>query len=150
MNENITTLSTGLETAGQYPLDGKRLFLTLASMTDLGTGNLKALKYHEGMTVRCVENLKEYIWREAENGEQGEISQNFTYPNGAIAHGIDYSNRSFNFFETSVKVNIADLPVYNSIEEATTALGVDKLFAFSEANIDGVPSPRNSIIGVTE
>lgn len=147
---NITTLSTGLQTAGQYPLNGKRLFLTIASMIDLGAGNLSAFKYHEAMTVRNVETLKEYMWREVVGSEQGEMPQNFTYPNGAIAYGIDYSNRSFNFFETSVKVDLTELPIYNSVEEAKTALGADKMFMFSEANIDGVPSPKNSIIGITE
>lgn len=96
---NITTLSTGLETAGQYPLNGKRVFLTLASMIDLGANNLLAFKYMELMEVVCMENKKTYVWREAESNEQGEIAQNFTYPNGAIAYGIDYSNREFNFFE---------------------------------------------------
>mgnify|MGYP000241720320 CR=1 FL=1 len=41
-------------------------------------------------------------------------------------------------------------PEFSSIEEATAALGVDREFLWSQTNLDGVPSPRGSQIGLTK
>lgn len=46
--------------------------------------------------------------------------------------------------------DITGITVFNSITAATAGLGVNKLFAYSEQNLDGVPSPNNSMIGVTK
>lgn len=48
------------------------------------------------------------------------------------------------------EVNIGQLNSYFSISEATSDLGVNKLFRYKEENLDGVPSPNNSIIGITK
>ena len=41
------------------------------------------------------------------------------------------------------------LRVFNSRSEATEALGEGRQFRYAEANTDGVPSPNNSVIGIT-
>lgn len=91
-------ISTGFETAGQFPLNYKGYFKTIAEMQDLGTSDAFAYKYYETMLASCVETNKQYIWREAEVGETGILVSHFIYPNGIISNGIDYSNREFNFF----------------------------------------------------
>lgn len=45
--------------------------------------------------------------------------------------------------------NLTQLQVFDSMVEALTALGPNQLFRFSTGNFDGVPSPSNSVIGVT-
>lgn len=42
-----------------------------------------------------------------------------------------------------------NLPTYNSIAEATDAIGYGKLFRFSEDNIDGIVSPQGTMVGMT-
>lgn len=44
---------------------------------------------------------------------------------------------------------MASLPIYDSIQEATFDLGINKLFVYSNKNIHGVVSPINSVIGIT-
>lgn len=89
-----------LSTNTQIPLDGKRYFKTLATLSDLGASDHLAFKYYEYMIVQCVENGKQYVWRELESlNEQGLLLQAFEYPANSIVNGIDYSNRFFNFFE---------------------------------------------------
>ncbi|SED10835.1 hypothetical protein SAMN04489761_4300 [Tenacibaculum sp. MAR_2009_124] len=93
-------LGSSLEAAGQYPLDGKTFFLSLAKMRQNIAVN--AFKYHEDMSVRCVETHKDYIWREVKSTDKGSdkiLTEDFIYPTGAVAFGITYSNRKFNFFE---------------------------------------------------
>lgn len=99
-----SNILTALIVNGQIPLDGKTYFLTQSSMTNLGTGDQKAFTYYEGMEAYCNETKKKYIWREVLAEEDpdnpGLIAGHYTYPAGAVAEGITYSGRSFNFFET--------------------------------------------------
>lgn len=84
----------------QGPIDPKTIFLTLNELKDLGSNNDKAFLYFEDMEVKCIEDHKKYIWKErTSNDDDGVLDSDFTYPDGAISYGIDYSNRSFNFFE---------------------------------------------------
>jgi hypothetical protein len=43
-----------------------------------------------------------------------------------------------------------DFEVFDSLEEAFQTLGPDKKFYWSESNFDGVPSPNNSLVGITK
>lgn len=49
-----------------------------------------------------------------------------------------------------LEFNLSNAPVYNSINSAIGGIGIGKLFTYSEDNLDGVPSPNNSIIGITK
>lgn len=93
--------SSGFKTTGQYPLNGKTQFKTLVELKDLGVNNSNAFKYQEDMKVNCIETHKEYMWRENINQEQGILDTDFSYPQGAIADGINYEGRDFNFFEVT-------------------------------------------------
>lgn len=92
-------LASSLATSGQYPLNKKTYFNTVQEMTE--NISVKALSYQEDMICQCVENHNEYIWRErvsSDNQQDGVLQNDFTYPTGAIANGITYTNRDFNFF----------------------------------------------------
>ena len=91
-------LTTGIITGTQIPLDGKAYFIALNDMKDLGIGNYKAYTYYDTMIVTCKENKNLYVWREALDNEQGVLVEGFTYPAGAIANGVDYSLKTYNFF----------------------------------------------------
>jgi hypothetical protein len=95
-------LSTGIVVTTQIPLDGKTYFLTLADMLDLGSGDFKAFIYYDGMKSLCNEDKITYIWRERLPTEEsliGVLELDYVYPVGSISNEIDYSTRSFNFFE---------------------------------------------------
>lgn len=54
------------------------------------------------MIVQCIENHKQYIWREKKSSDtlgSGVLQNDYKYPQGAVAGDINYSNRLFNFFE---------------------------------------------------
>lgn len=96
----MSNLATSLSTATQIPLDKKLYVVTLAELQTLGQDNYKAFLYYEDMQINCVETHKQYIWREElESNEQGGLLINsFTYPINSIVNGIDYSERTFNFY----------------------------------------------------
>jgi len=92
-------LLTGTRLLGQFALNPKQYFLTLSDLQDLGTNDVNAYNYYEGLIAVVNEDKKQYIWREENDVEENRLlTSDFTYPNGTIANGIDYSNRSFNFF----------------------------------------------------
>ena len=108
-------LTTGIFNTGQFALDSKTYVKTIAELQDLGLGDYKAYYYYEDLKIYCLENKKTYIWRQAffTNEGNGLLSTSFVYPNNAISDGIDYSNRTFNFFEKSEDLT-EDFGVYYS------------------------------------
>lgn len=89
-----------LSTSSQIPLDSKLYSLTLNELKALGDSDYKAFLYFEDMIVQCIEDHKEYIWREEREEDEplGLLATNYTYPPGSAANGIDYEGRKFNFF----------------------------------------------------
>lgn len=132
------TISQPFKQSGQFPVDKGVRFLTLAEMTVVGNN---PYTYYEDMIVRCIENHRNYIWREVTTqGETGGVmTQNFTYPQGASGDGIDYSNREFNFFPHK--------------EEAETKIPDNVFFVSNETEfinaIEAVTSPVNKNIYIT-
>ena len=47
-------------------------------------------------------------------------------------------------------IDLSKIPEFDSLAQAATSLGINKYFRWSEINIDGVPSPKGSQIGVTK
>ena len=93
------TLTTGFTNNGQFPVDGKTYFLTQSDLADLGANDQNAYIYYERMQTIVAEDGSEWEWREEKSqGEQGLIDPSFTYPDNVVSNGIDYSNRTFNFF----------------------------------------------------
>ncbi|MGY0426087.1 MAG: hypothetical protein ACWIPI_04560 [Polaribacter sp.] len=46
-------------------------------------------------------------------------------------------------------LNFSQAPIYGSMQDAVTAIGLNKVFRYSETNSHGVVSPFNSVIGIT-
>lgn len=46
-------------------------------------------------------------------------------------------------------LNNSELKIFDSIDIAEANIGKNKLFLYSEKNLDGVPSPNSSLIGIT-
>jgi len=147
---------TSFRVPAQFPLDIKGYALSLADMQDLGVNDVKAFTYYEDMKVICVETHLTYNWREErEIGEVGVLPVSFTYPNGAIAAGINYSNRVFNFFVSSEGnqnnlVRVITIPtttalnaqqVANWINEVGLEVEEDENVIFEILNISAPPLP---------
>lgn len=111
---DFTNIPTGLNVPSQIPLNIKEYVLNEAELSNLGTANNKAFTYHDQMKVVCIEEKKEYLWREPVLNEQntGLLDEDFTYPmDTPPTFGIDYAGRSFNFFE--VLPEAIDLNILN-------------------------------------
>lgn len=109
---DYSNIPTGLNVPSQIPLNIKEYVLNETELSNLGTGNNKAFTYHDQMKVVCIEEKKEYIWREVVNGEpEGLITNGFTYPADLPeTFGIDYSNKTYNFF---LKEELSDVVIKN-------------------------------------
>lgn len=103
--ENTNNILTGLVVAGQVPLDAKTYVINEATLMDLGPNNNLAYTYHKGLKVNCIAERTIYEWKEMGVGEEGLLPTNFTYPNGLIVNGIDYSNKQYNFVSASIEQN---------------------------------------------
>ena len=98
---DYSNIPTGLKINSQIPLDIKGYALNEATLAYLGVDDNLAFTYHEGLRVVCIEERKAYEWREVGVGEEntGLVAVDFTYPNSLPEiYGINYSNRTFNFF----------------------------------------------------
>jgi len=127
-----SNILTALISNGQIPLDGKTFFLTLTDIKNLGAGNNNAFKYYEGMLAYVNENKTRYQWREVKIDDgPGLLATHFTYPAGSQAIGIDYSGRTFNFFQED-KLTTQD--IVNMIESAD--LSEIKFLASEQEYID--------------
>lgn len=93
-------LSEAIIVAGQFPRNAKLYVKTLAELIDLGVDDYKAYRYYDGMIVFCIETLTHYIWKNKNRARTGEfsVSTSFTYQNGTIANGIDYSSQTYCFY----------------------------------------------------
>jgi len=90
----------GLKLTTQIPLDVKTYVADEATLEYLGTSDNLAYTYYDGLRVFCIAERTNYEWREVQAGEEntGLVPLDFTYPDGLIAFGIDYSNKVYNFF----------------------------------------------------
>lgn len=91
-----TNIPTSLSTSTQIPVDGKTYKNTLSEITTV-TAEL-AFTYYAGMVITVAQNNKQYIWKQGAIGET-PVSNSYTYPNGQIVEGYDYSNKTFAFYE---------------------------------------------------
>lgn len=95
---DYANLPLGLRVQTQIPLDVKEYAIDEFTLQDLGPSDNLAYTYTQGLVVYCVAEKTRWEWRENTLSEQGLLSSDFTYPSNVITFGIDYSNRSFNFF----------------------------------------------------
>jgi hypothetical protein len=111
----VNNIPTGLIVPAQVPLDAKLFSPNQATLANLGTSNNLAYTYHDSMEVFCMTEKTRWIWREVQLVEPipGLVASNFTYPNGLIVFGIDYSNKVYNFFP------VLPPPVYDELNDLT-------------------------------
>lgn len=108
--ENTSEITSGLYIPSQIPLDAKAYVASEALLSSLGPSNILAFAYFKGITVKCQQEGTTWEWREVKAGEEntGLIPNDFTYPDNIIVNGIDYSNKTYNFFVESRKGDKGD------------------------------------------
>lgn len=95
MYTNKKKIADGYRSVSQIPLDDRLVFADLAELANLGTGNVNAYRYYEGMTAFVLSEDSFYKW--VEGGTIGT----FTYPADITTDDVDYSNRAFGFSEVN-------------------------------------------------
>ena len=98
-NEYSADIPKGLNVPKQVRLDSITSIQNENTLKNLGPGNSLAFKYYDGLKVYCKDEKTEYIWREVVGVETGLLNVHFTYPTYPPVDGIDYSGKSYNFFE---------------------------------------------------
>lgn len=142
-----TPVPTGLIIPSQIPLNNKEYFLSESILSDLGDNNELAFTYYKGMLAYCAEENTWYEWKEVEPNDNTLLPINFTYPNGWIAEGIDYSNKLYNFnkIEHIVRlIGISDSQLSLPVTKAQLITYILSLPA-SERTIDQNTSKLNII-----
>lgn len=142
---NTTNIPTGLGVPTQTPLDSIKFIQNESLLSNLGASNNLAFKYYDGLIIRCIDENTFYKWREVMISEEntGLLSVDFTYPYNHSAFGINYSNKSFNFFKESNDKTY-------SVSNIGTGLGIYKnsttLNDNIQFNLKTLKSNDNSII----
>lgn len=151
---DYSNIPTGLKINSQIPLDVKGYALNEATLAYLGVDDNLAFTYHEGLRVVCIEERKVYEWREVGVGEEntGLVAVDFTYPSDLPeVYGIDYSNRTFNFFlvETVTLQTLEDyvleidLPSYDVENIGYNTSLINKIDIYDGKTITGNDSTFN-------
>lgn len=100
-NEYSADVPKGFNVPKQVRLDSITGIQNEETLKDLGVGNNLAFKYYEGLEIYCKDEKTTYRWREVVGSETGLLDIHFVYPNYNPVDGIDYSGKSFNFFEVT-------------------------------------------------
>lgn len=99
---SANNIPAGLKVPTQTPLDAKLHVASQAVLSNLGTNNNLAYTYYEGMVVYCVAERTRWEWREVGGTGTKLLITDFTYPNNLVVDGVTYSNKVFNFYQTSL------------------------------------------------
>jgi len=118
------TLTTGITNNGQYPVDGKVYFLTQDDVKNRDI-NTYAFSYYERMIILFSDSTFQWQWREVLTGDIGGLlDSDYTYPSNINSNGIDYSNRTFNFFKIDYLKGIENI----SYTDVVNTFSVDQTF----------------------
>lgn len=98
-NQYSADVPKGFNVPKQVRLDSITGIQNEENLKDLGSGNNLAFKYYEGLKIYCKDEKTEYVWREVIGSETGLLTTHFVYPTYSPVDGINYSGKSFNFFE---------------------------------------------------
>ena len=98
-NQYSADVPKGFNVPKQVRLDSITGIQNEITLKDLGSGNNLAFKYYEGLKIYCKDEKTEYVWREVIGVETGLLDTHFIYPTYSPIDGINYSGKSFNFFE---------------------------------------------------
>lgn len=98
---DFSNILGGLNIPSQIPLDIKSYSENELILSDLGVSFNLAYTYFKGLKVFCFEEQTTWEWREVLPGQEntGLIENDFTYPANIITFGINYSNKTYNFFK---------------------------------------------------
>jgi len=101
---NFVNIPLGLKITTQIPLNVKEFAGNQTLLKDLGVNDNLAFTYFKRLRITCLDDGTQWEWREVEIGEEntGLLDVDFIYPPDWIVFGIDYSNKLYNFFSTSV------------------------------------------------
>ena len=98
-NQYSADVPKGFNVPKQVRLDSITGIQNEITLKNLGSGNNLAFKYYEGLKIYCKDEKTEYVWREVIGVETGLLDTHFIYPTYSPIDGINYSGKSFNFFE---------------------------------------------------
>jgi len=121
-NEYSADVPKGFNVPKQVRLDSITGIQNEDTLKDLGAGNVLAFKYYEGLKIYCKDEKTEYVWREVIGSETGLLDDAFVYPNYNSVDGIDYSGKSFNFFEVIPNIQPPDGSETKLIEGANVTI----------------------------
>jgi hypothetical protein len=107
-NQYSADVPKGFNVPKQVRLDSITGIQNEAALKNLGTGNNLAFKYYDGLKIYCKDEKKEYIWRQVVGSETGLLTTHFVYPTYPAIDGINYSGKSFNFFEVNNTTIVVD------------------------------------------
>jgi len=107
-NEYSADVPKGFNVPKQVRLDSITGIQNEETLKDLGDGNNLAFKYYDGVKIQCKDEKTEYIWREVVGVETGLLDTAFTYPTYPPVDGIDYSGKTYNFFQIPDNIEPVD------------------------------------------
>lgn len=119
---------SGLNIPSQISLDPKTRCLNEITLKNLGLDNNLAYIYYKGLEVTCIEERTKWEWKEVEIGDDKLLDNDFTYPNGLIVDGVDYSNKVYNFAKIINEVELQNLQ--SVLDEGNYASVDDGLASF--------------------
>lgn len=133
-------LTSGVRVATQEPLDLKEYCINEATLANLGASNNLAYTYFDGLLVYCASEKTSWRWREVGVGESslGLMPANFTYPNGIVNNGINYSNRTFNFFSADIAVSDYTVPNIQQVLNAGNIMMDKELILDTATGVSGI------------
>jgi hypothetical protein len=107
---DFVNIPLGYNIPTQIPLDVKTYVSNEDELKNLGFANQKVFKYYKGLIIYCIEENTRYEWNEVtvDNDGSGLLDSNYTYPINHSAFGINYSNKTYNFFKVIFNSSILD------------------------------------------
>ena len=137
---DYNAIPTGLIVPTQIPLDVKSHVSTIAELIDLGANNFKAFMYYKGLKVFCIENNNTYVWKESAGLTGGLLTNDFTYPDGIVCFGVDYSLKAYNFFLKTESLEIFSVgygaPVYKGFNDVTNQHEIKSIVVPTDGNLE--------------
>jgi hypothetical protein len=135
MAQDYSDITGGRRIPTQIPLDVKEWVADENTLSYLGVSDNLAFTYHDKIIINCFLEGTSYIWREVQPGEEntGLVPIDFTYPADVVIYGIDYSNKTYNFFKINGvedKYEVIDVGLGESVFKNKTTIGNTTNFNF--------------------
>ena len=137
---DFSNILGGLNIPSQIPLDVKSYSANELILSDLGDNFNLAYTYYKGLKVFCFEEQTTWEWKEVLSGQEntGLIEDDFVYPANIITFGVDYSNKTYNFFKVETPL------VSTFVEEGDNIIITGGGTEINPYVFTGLSSPFNS------